>query len=91
MKVTAGAATALLLDPAARSIQDSAAEVHEEAPPSSHGYAHDGPVGRARERWKEARNEMPEVCAQFCNRYDATRTQPYCSLLLCLFVTHEVK
>ena len=63
MKVTAGAAAALILDPAARAVQDSAQEAYEEAEAEAQaqGQAQDGPVGRAKERWKEARNEMPEV------------------------------
>ena len=66
VKVTAAAALALLLDPAARSIPDYAAEELEPSPESSQLHAQDGPVGRARERWKEARNEMPEVCPDPC-------------------------
>lgn len=56
VKVTAGAAIALLLDPAARAVQHSPVEEQEEQDGSG-----DGPVGRAKERWKEAQNDMPEV------------------------------
>ena len=59
VKVTAGAAAALILDPAARAVRDSAPEADDEA--DAQGQTQDGPVGRAKERWKEARNEMPEV------------------------------
>ena len=61
MKVTASAAAALILDPAARAVQESAPEAYEEAQAEVQGQSQDGPVGRAKERWKEARNEMPEV------------------------------
>ena len=61
VKVTAGAAVALILDPAARAVRDSAPEALEEAQADAEAHTQDGPVGRARERWKEARNDMPEV------------------------------
>ena len=63
VRVTAGAAAALILDPAARAVRDSASEVQEEAQSSSQPSTHEGPVGRARERWKEAQSDMPEVIA----------------------------
>lgn len=61
VKVTAAAAAALILDPAARAVRDSTPEVLEEAEADPQSQTQDGPVGRAKERWKEARNEMPEV------------------------------
>lgn len=57
--ITASAAVALILDPAARALRDSVEDSQDEA--LGDGHPGDGPVGRARERWKEAQNEMPEV------------------------------
>ena len=70
--VTASAAAALLLDPAARAAQESVEDSQDEA--LGDGNVGEGPVGRARERWKEAQNEMPEVdSSQAYNQYLDTR------------------
>ena len=60
--VTAGAAASLILDPGARTGPGSSVDGEEEMEETgSGGGGQSGPVGRARVRWKEAQNEMPEV------------------------------
>jgi hypothetical protein len=60
VSVTAGAAASLILDPAARALQIST-EQSEDGEVEAGDHLQDGPVGRAKVRWKEAQNEMPEV------------------------------
>jgi len=60
VSVTAGAAASFVLDPAARAMQIST-EQSEDGEVEAGGHLQDGPVGRAKVRWKEAQNEMPEV------------------------------
>jgi len=56
--VTAGAAASLILDPVGmQDTWDEGGDGEDEAGAHTQG----GPVGRAKVRWKEAQNEMPEV------------------------------
>ena len=69
--VTAGAAASLILDPGERagagSQEDSEEDMGEASSGSGNGSGgQSGPVGRARVRWKEAQNEMPEVGISSC-------------------------
>jgi hypothetical protein len=65
--VTAGAAASLILDPTAHAVQASTDESNNREEAGGHGQG--GPVGRAKVRWKEAQNEMPEVRSdQACSR-----------------------
>lgn len=60
VRITAGAAAALITNTAERGVQDTADEQQAD---ESLGESQRTPVRRAKERWREARSDMPEVAS----------------------------